>query len=89
MISRRAPHGEKMIQVTIYLGTNGIARRPERIRPGRAYSAGFVRVKANAAHRITSGPSEAFGDRRGLRELPAVVRHVLQRAGVKLRASRV
>jgi hypothetical protein len=86
MITRRAPHGAKTIQVIINLWTDGIAP-PGHIRPRHAWNTGTVRVKTNSAHRITSRTPAPFGDHRGLKELPVVVSRVLKRAGVKLHSS--
>ena len=72
---------DKTIQVRVYLWTDD---KQGRTRKRRAYLHGTVYVPKNARHEIGPSKSVVFGDRRGLNELPGVIRRLLRQEGVTL-----
>ena len=54
MDARVAPHGQKMVEVTIRFWTDEIAPNDGEIWPKHVWSSGVARVTANEAHGITS-----------------------------------
>ena len=57
--AKKAPHGEKMIEVKFRFFTNAIAVEDGKIVPKHA-AAGVVRIERNEAHGITPGSPKPF-----------------------------
>lgn len=83
--SRKAPQGEKMIEVKVRFWTNDLAGAAGEIVPKHAWASGVVRMETNASHGITPGRPAPF---HSLMDLPAVLERVLIAHGVTLHISR-
>jgi hypothetical protein len=70
-----------MIKLTVYLWTDTLAPRDDQVIPGHAWGYGTVAIKANPTHGIKAGPERQLPT---LDDLPAVVRGVLDDAGVTI-----
>lgn len=77
---KKAPHGEKMIEIKLRFWTNNIA--PEgMVRPKHAWSSGVVRVERNDTHGIEPGNPKPF---HSLLDIGAVVEKTLIEQGITL-----
>jgi len=79
--SRKAKHGEKMIEVKVRFWTNDLGDPPGTIRPRHGWTSGVVRMKRNESHGITPGEPIMFNS---LMQLPASIEELLLREGVTL-----
>jgi hypothetical protein len=82
---RKAPQGEKMIEVKVRFWTNDIAGGEGEIVPGHAWASGVIRMETNASHGIAPSRAVPF---HSLMDLPAVMERVLIAHGVTLHISR-
>ncbi|MDP1769704.1 MAG: hypothetical protein Q8L74_13015 [Nitrospirota bacterium] len=55
-----APHGQKMIEVTIRFWTNNISQKPGHVVKKECWDYGVVYMPKNSAHRIPSAPPVPF-----------------------------
>lgn len=79
--AKKAPHGEKMIEVKLRFFTNAIAVEDGKIVPKHAGTTGVVRIERNEAHGITPGSPKPF---HSLLDVGAVIERVLIDHGVVL-----
>ena len=82
---RKAPHGQKMIELKIRLWTDDIAPKSADILPKHAWTAGVVGIERNTAHGITPKHPRAFNS---LLEVGAAIERVLIDNGIELHLSR-
>jgi hypothetical protein len=83
--SRRAPQGEKMIEVKLRFWTNNIAGAKGEIVPRHAWSGGVVRMEPNKSHGIAPKSPQVF---HSLLDVGAVIEKVLIAHGIVLHSSR-
>jgi hypothetical protein len=69
-----APHGQKMIELTIRFWTNNLSRKRGHIVKKECWDAGVVYMHENLAHGITSANPMPF---HSLLDLPAKIEKVL------------
>lgn len=81
VVSAVAAPGERMVSLTVYFWTNGIASEPGRVIPKVAWPAGDVRINANPSHGIATTETVKFNT---LGALPLAIEKMLTKAGVKL-----
>lgn len=82
--AKKAPHGEKMIEVRLRFWTDEIAEAKGYVVPKHAWSSGVARMQTNSAHGIRGGDEVVFNS---LMEIPAAVEKVFLAQGIKLHAS--
>jgi len=82
---QKAETGERMIQISVRLWTNGIAKTAGKVIPKHALSGGVVRLESNKTHGITAKKPLNFNS---LMELTAVIEKVLLMHNIKLHPSR-
>lgn len=85
MAVKRAPQGEKMVEIKIRFWTNNIAPRKGMVRPKHAWSAGVVRIEPNTTHGIKPGSPKPF---HSLLDVGQVVEKVLIEQGIVLHPSK-
>ena len=78
--ARKAPHGERAIQLTVNFWTDGIVEGEGNIRPKHAWSFGIIDLRAKKAHGIKS--SNLHFD--SLAEIPSKIEELLIREGITL-----
>ena len=83
--SRKAPQGEKMIEVKVRFWTNDIVLAANEIVPKHAWASGVVRMEPNESHGISPGKPAPF---HSLMDLTAVIEKVLVAHGVTLIVNR-
>jgi homospermidine synthase len=79
-----APHGQKMIELTIRFWTNKISKKRGHIVKKECWDAGVVYMHENPAHGITSANPMPF---HSLLDLPAKIEKLLIRHKVKTHRS--
>ena len=80
-VDQKALRGERTLEIRVRLWTDGIADGKGLIRPKHAWSAGFVRVKPNKSHGVTTCPDLKFNS---LMELPAVLEKIFIKHGITI-----
>ena len=80
-----AKKGEKTIEITIRLWTDGIAKQPKKIRRKHALAKGTVRIQKNESHGITSGKKVPF---QSLLGLGSAIEKALKQQGIVLHISK-
>jgi hypothetical protein len=70
----------KMIEVSVRFTTDGLGEKGQ-VLPKHGWTIGFVNLRANSRHGITSENPVPFNS---LAELPVVIERVLAQQGVKL-----
>jgi hypothetical protein len=71
-----APHGDKMIEITIRFWTNDIAEEEGKVLPKHIHNSGMVRLTANKTHDI---PGEQPTPFMSMAELPGKIEELLER----------
>lgn len=79
--SRKAKHGEKMIELKVRFWTNGIADKQGWVVPKNGWSRGMVIMERNESHEIVPKDPRPFNS---LMELPQVIEKVLIEHDIKL-----
>lgn len=77
---RKAPVGERTIEVRLRFWTDGIASKEGHFLPGFCLESGKAFVIANATHGVPAGNQVDF---KNLDDLPRAVAKALESAGVK------
>jgi hypothetical protein len=73
-----APHGERMVQVSIRFLTDNIAEQGKVV-PGHVWARGFLTVQRNDTHGFRTSKGVAFNS---LMELPGKLERLLIREGI-------
>ena len=71
-----APHGDKMIEITIKFWTNSIADTEGMVLPKHMHNSGTIRLVANTTHGIPGEKPTPFGS---ITELPGKIEELLER----------
>jgi hypothetical protein len=71
-----APHGDKMIEITIKFWTNDIAKGEGKVLPKHMHNSGMIKLSANKTHNIPSEDPTPFGS---MAELPSKIEELLER----------
>ena len=82
--ARKAPKGDRMVQVTIRFWTDKITEGEGNIIPGHAWGAGVLTLEANRSHGIESGLYEHF---HSMLDLPRALEKLLTKGGISLHTS--
>ena len=85
MARHSADYGERMLQVTLYFWTNGIAKGRGKILPRHVWGSGMLRVEPNKAHGIPSRKTLAF---HSLLEMSAKIESLFLQNGITVHPSR-
>ena len=83
--AKKAPQGEKMIELKVRFWTNDIAKGAGSILPKHAWASGMVRMESNTSHGISTKKPAPFHT---LMDLSAVIEKVLISHGVTLHVNR-
>jgi len=81
---RKAPHGEKMIEVRIRFFTNDIAEQRDHVLPKHAWDNGMVGMETNKTHDIKPAEPEIFNS---FLEIQSTIVKVLRSHGIQLHAT--
>jgi hypothetical protein len=74
-----APHGDKMVEITIKFWTDKIASTEGKVLPKHIHNSGMIKLSSNATHGIESENPTPF---RSLNELPAKIEELFERHGI-------
>ncbi len=80
-----APHGEKMIEMTVRFWTNNISKKSGCIVQKECWDSGVVYMHENSSHGIASSNPIQF---HSMLDLPAKIEQLLTRRKVKLHPGR-
>ncbi|MDO9069170.1 MAG: hypothetical protein Q7W05_12020 [Deltaproteobacteria bacterium] len=83
--SQKAETGERMIQISVRLWTNNIAKGKGKVLPKHAWSNGVIRLESNKTHGIKAKNPITFNS---LLELTYAIEKVLLLHNIKLHTSR-
>ncbi len=83
--AKKAPHGEKMLEIRLRFWTDEIAPVKGYVAPKHAWSSGVARIQTNASHGIHGGEEVIFNS---LLEIPSAIEKILLSEGIQLHASR-
>ena len=84
--SRKAPHGERMIEVKVRFFTDGIAKRKGEVISGHGWTKGVVRLTPNETHTIDKNNRPIPFN--SLMEIPFAIEKLLMRDGITLFVSK-
>jgi hypothetical protein len=83
-VTKKAPFGEKMVEVKLRFWTNNISSEPNKIRRRHAWTSGVVRMERNDSHGIVPNRPKHF---HSLLDVGAVIERVLIENGIVLHTS--
>jgi len=69
-----APHGTKMVEITIKFWTDGLAETEDKVLPKHMHNSGNIRLAANKTHGIAAEKPTVFNS---ITELPAKIEELL------------
>lgn len=84
--SVEAPHGSKMLRVSVRFWTDDIAKTSGHVVPGHAWAGGVVVVESNETHGIPRVQDGATFN--SMAELPLAIEKAIMRAGVTLHSTK-